>query len=101
VREIAPKISRVALLMNSTNPNVKVEEADAVAGAEKMGLETVTLNATNPPEIDAAFEQLVDAQADAIITAPIQSFWIAANRLSRLLPDTNSQRWGSCVNSLP
>jgi putative tryptophan/tyrosine transport system substrate-binding protein len=68
VREIAPKISRVALLMNPTNPNVKVEEADAVAGAEKLGLETVTLNARNPPEIDAAFEQLVDAKADAVIT---------------------------------
>jgi putative ABC transport system substrate-binding protein len=68
VREIAPKVSRVALLMNPTNPNVKVEEADAVAGAKKLGLETVTLNARNPPEIDAAFEQLLNVKADAIIT---------------------------------
>jgi putative tryptophan/tyrosine transport system substrate-binding protein len=68
VREIAPKVSRVALLMNPTNPNVKVEEADAVAGAEKLGLETVTLYARNPPEIDAAFKQLLDAKTDAIIT---------------------------------
>src|SRR6476659_4301092 len=68
VREIAPNMSRVALLMNPTNPNVKVEQADAEAGANKLALETVTLNARNPPEIDAAFEQLLNVKADAIIT---------------------------------
>jgi putative tryptophan/tyrosine transport system substrate-binding protein len=69
LREIAPNVSRVALLMNPTNPNVKVEEADAEAGAKKLGLETVTLNARTSPEIDAAFEQLLSAKADAFITA--------------------------------
>jgi putative ABC transport system substrate-binding protein len=42
---------------------------DAEAGARKLGLETVTLNARNAREIDAAFEQLLDAKADGIITA--------------------------------
>jgi len=68
VREIAPTVSRVALLMNPTNPNIKVEEADAVGGAKQLGLETVTLNARSPSEIDAAFEQLLNVKADAIIT---------------------------------
>jgi putative ABC transport system substrate-binding protein len=67
--EIAPNVSRVALLMNPTNPNVDVERLDAEAGARKLGLETVTLNARNAREIDAAFEQLLDAKADGIITA--------------------------------
>ena len=34
-----------------------------------LGLETVTLNARNAREIDAAFEQLLRAKADAFITA--------------------------------
>ena len=55
--------------MNPTNPNVKIEEADAVAGAKTLGLETVTLSATNPAEIEAAFKQLLSAKADAIITS--------------------------------
>jgi ABC-type uncharacterized transport system substrate-binding protein len=69
LREIAPKVSRVALLMNPTNPNVDVERMDAEAGARKLGLETITLNARNAGEIDAAFEQLLGAKADGIITA--------------------------------
>jgi putative ABC transport system substrate-binding protein len=54
--------------MNPTNPNIKVEEADAVSGTKHLGLETVTLNARSPSEIDAAFEQLLNVKADAIIT---------------------------------
>ena len=69
LREIAPNVSRVALLMNPTNPNIDVERMDAEAGARKLGLETITLNARNGREIDTAFEQLLDAKADGIITA--------------------------------
>jgi len=56
LREIAPKVSRVALLMNPTNPNVEVEQTDAEVGARKLGLETVALNARNAREIDVAFD---------------------------------------------
>jgi putative ABC transport system substrate-binding protein len=69
LREIAPNVSRVALLMNPTNPNVDIERTDAEAGARKLGLETVTLNARNAREIDTSFEQLLAAKADGIITA--------------------------------
>ena len=69
LRQIAPNISRVALLMNPNNPNANIEEADAEIGAKKLGLETVTVNARNAVEMDAAFEQLLRAKADALITA--------------------------------
>jgi putative tryptophan/tyrosine transport system substrate-binding protein len=69
LREIAPTVSRVALLMNPTNPNVDVERMDAEAGARKLGLETITLYARNAREIDTAFDQLLSAKADGIITA--------------------------------
>ena len=69
LRQIAPNMSRVALLMNPANANAKVEQADAEAGAKKLGLETVTLLATNAQEINAALEQLLSAKADAFITA--------------------------------
>jgi len=69
LREIAPSVSRVALLMNPTNPNVDVERMDAEVGARKLGLETITLYARNAREIDTAFDQLLSAKADGIITA--------------------------------
>ena len=69
LREIAPKVSRIALLMNPTNPNVKIEEADAAAGAKKLGLETITVHAENASKLDTAFEQLLSAKAQALITA--------------------------------
>jgi hypothetical protein len=50
LREVAPNVSRVALLMNPTNPNVDVERMDAEAGARNLGLETVTLNARTRPK---------------------------------------------------
>jgi putative tryptophan/tyrosine transport system substrate-binding protein len=69
LREIAPNMSRVALLMNPANANAKDEQADAEAGAMRLSLETVTLLATNAQEINAALEQLLSAKADAFITA--------------------------------
>jgi putative tryptophan/tyrosine transport system substrate-binding protein len=55
--------------MNPANANAKFEQADAEAGAKRLGLETVTLLATNAQEINAALEQLLSAKADAFITA--------------------------------
>jgi putative ABC transport system substrate-binding protein len=69
LREIDPKISRIALLMNPTNPNVKVEEADAQEGAKKLGVETITVNARNASELEGALQQLLSAKAEALITA--------------------------------
>jgi putative ABC transport system substrate-binding protein len=67
--EIAPNVSRIALLMNPTNPNVKIEEADAEVGAKKLGLETITVYGRNASEMETAFEQLLSAKAQALITA--------------------------------
>jgi putative ABC transport system substrate-binding protein len=73
LKQVAPRISRVALVMNPSNPSAAPEQADAQDGARKLGLETVVLNAGNAREIDAAFERLLQAKADAffIATDPI------------------------------
>lgn len=68
LKEILPRTTRVALLMNPTNPNVKVEQADAEAGARQLGIETIVVNARNSREIDLAFVQMRQARADAVIT---------------------------------
>jgi putative ABC transport system substrate-binding protein len=73
LRQVAPKISRVALVMNPSNPTASAEQADAEDGARTLGLETIALKAGNAHEIDVAFEKLLEAKADAffIATDPI------------------------------
>ena len=73
LKQVAPRISRLALVMNPSNPSAAAEQADAQDGARKLGLETVSLNAGNAREIDTAFERLLQAKADAffIATDPI------------------------------
>ena len=66
--EIGPGVSRIALLMNPTNPNVRVEEADAEAGARKLGLETIAIHARNANELETAFERMLSAKVQALIT---------------------------------
>jgi putative tryptophan/tyrosine transport system substrate-binding protein len=68
LKEMAPSVSRIGLLMNPTNPNVEIEEADAKAGAKKLGLETITANAKDANELEIAFQQLLEARAQALIT---------------------------------
>ena len=97
LREIAPNVSLVALLMNPTNPNVNIERADAEAGARKLGLETVTLNARNAREIDAAFEQL--PRPTELSPQPIRLSWIDASRSSRSPTGTRSRPCVSCASS--
>jgi putative ABC transport system substrate-binding protein len=69
LHQIAPKVSRIALLMNPSNPNSAAEQTDAQTGAKSLGIETVVLNARNAAEIDAAFEELLRVKADGFITA--------------------------------
>jgi putative tryptophan/tyrosine transport system substrate-binding protein len=73
LRQVAPKVSRVALVMNPSNPTATAEQADAEDGARKLGLETIALKAGNARDIDEAFEKLLEAKADAffIATDPI------------------------------
>jgi putative ABC transport system substrate-binding protein len=69
LHELAPKVARIALLMNPSNPNAGAEQEDAQAGARMLGLETLVLNARNARDIDLAFDELLPAKADAFITA--------------------------------
>jgi len=66
---LAPKVSRLGLLMNPDNPNVGAEQADLKDGADKLGLQIVVHNARNASEIDAAFAELVRAKVDAVVAA--------------------------------
>jgi putative ABC transport system substrate-binding protein len=68
LHEIAPQIRRVAILINPSNFNAAAEQRDAEEGGRSLGLEVIALQARNQQEIDAAFGELLDRGAEAIIT---------------------------------
>src|SRR3954453_21328800 len=69
LNELAPRVKRVGLLMNPSNPNADAEREDAESGARTLRLETIAVNARNEKEIDAACEELERQGADALIVA--------------------------------
>lgn len=65
--ELVPNVKRIALLVNPDNFNAAAEQADAEAGAAKLGAQLPAFTARNAAEIDAAFAELVRAKVDAVI----------------------------------
>ena len=66
LHQLAPKITRIALLMNPGNRAAVAEQADAEAGARALGLETIAFNARNARELDLAFEEILRGKADSL-----------------------------------
>jgi putative ABC transport system substrate-binding protein len=69
LHQLAPKITRIALLMNPGNRAASAEQADAEAGARVLGLETVAFNARNAREIGLAFAEIQRAKVDSLFGA--------------------------------
>jgi len=70
LRELVPKISRLAILANPGNTSAAettIREVREVA--PKLGLQIFTYNTSTPDEIDAAFAALKHDQAEAVLVA--------------------------------
>jgi putative tryptophan/tyrosine transport system substrate-binding protein len=67
--ELAPSISRIALLMNPDVANTAAEQEDAENGAKILRRKMVVIKVRNPDEVDAALQELLRAKADAFMTA--------------------------------
>jgi putative tryptophan/tyrosine transport system substrate-binding protein len=66
LRELAPKASVVAMLVNPHSPDSPPEIRDVQATASSNGLQLRLLNASTPPELDAAFAAL-DARRSEVL----------------------------------
>jgi putative ABC transport system substrate-binding protein len=68
LKEIVPRLSRVAVFGSSTNPNTAgaLREVDLAAGALKVKLQY--LDVLSPTEIESAFRAAVKARAEAVLS---------------------------------
>jgi len=67
LKEVVPKVSRVAVLHNPANPGNAPEVRHAQDAARALGVRLQLLGARGPGEIDSAFAAMTHEQASAVI----------------------------------
>src|SRR5207248_8417828 len=91
LREAVPKVSRMALLWNPTNPSHAPAISHVRAAARSLGVPLQLLEARDPQEIERAFAAMTTEQAGALVVLPDAIFTnqvrqIAALAVQRRLP---------------
>jgi putative ABC transport system substrate-binding protein len=84
LKEVVPKVSRVALLMNPANPSSARFLREAEAAAQALGVRLHTLEARNPQEIDSAFAALTSERAGALLILPDGVFLSQRSQIAEL-----------------
>jgi putative ABC transport system substrate-binding protein len=67
LRDLAPKSSVIAMLVNPIGPNTAPEIRDVNAAAQAMGLQVKMFNASTPSELNAAFIAIDGQRPDALL----------------------------------
>jgi putative ABC transport system substrate-binding protein len=67
LKEVVPKVSRVALLTNPANPASAPFVREAEVAARALGVRLQTLEARDPQEIDSAFAAMTRERAGALV----------------------------------
>jgi putative tryptophan/tyrosine transport system substrate-binding protein len=77
LRELAPKSSVIAMLVNPTSPDTIPEIRDVQLAAKAIGLQLKMFNASTTNELDAAFVALATQRPDALLvgTDPFFQIW--------------------------
>ena len=66
LKEILPKLSRMAVLRNPTNPSGVLQYKDTQAAARTLGIELQLVDVRDPKEIESAIPAMVKARVGAL-----------------------------------
>jgi putative ABC transport system substrate-binding protein len=69
LRELVPRTTAIAYLVNPSNPNSEMEEKETQSAADALGIKLHVLKATTEEGIDAAFADAVKLRAGAMAVA--------------------------------
>jgi len=67
LKQIAPEVTRVALLWNPANPSSVPQLRQAEVAARAVGLRVQSLEARSPQDIDSAFAAMTSERAGALV----------------------------------
>jgi putative tryptophan/tyrosine transport system substrate-binding protein len=68
LKELLPRLSRVAVLWNAANPYSALVFKETEAGGRTLGIEVQSLDVRGPEDLDGAFEATRRLRPDALIT---------------------------------
>jgi putative ABC transport system substrate-binding protein len=67
LKEAFPHVSRAAVLWNPARPDNEPEFQVMAAAAQTLGVELLSLEVHQPEDFEAAFQAIIDANADAVL----------------------------------
>ena len=67
VRDLSPKASTVAMLVNPVSPDAISEIRSVQMGAQALGIKLALFNASTPSELEAAFKGIAEQRPDALL----------------------------------
>ena len=85
LRQLIPKASAIALLVNPTNPGLAepfVRSSETAAGS--LGLQLHILQASTEKDLEKAFERVAQLRADALVVMPDVFFTSRSKQLAEL-----------------
>jgi putative ABC transport system substrate-binding protein len=97
LRQVVPRVSRLALLIDETNPGTVLIAKGTQAAAGSVGVQLQSLGVRDPSELDRAFSSMKEARAGALIVESSSMLFPWATRLADLalknrLPSMFAQR---------
>jgi putative tryptophan/tyrosine transport system substrate-binding protein len=84
LKEVVPKVSRVALLWNPDNSGAALQLRDAEPAARVLGVRLQTLEARSPQEIANAFAAMTGERADALVVLTDSIFTNQVRQIAEL-----------------
>ena len=84
LREIVPDAKLIAFLVDPKNPTAELQQRDAEAAANALGLKLQVLKAGTEAEIETAFASLVQQRAQAILVGDSPFFLAGRDKLIAL-----------------
>jgi putative ABC transport system substrate-binding protein len=84
LKEVVPKVRRVALLLNPTNPVSPRIMKDATVAARTLELELHSLDARDADQLDAAFATMTKERINAVVVMSDSAFVLHRQRFADL-----------------
>lgn len=110
LKEVNPKITHVAVILNGANPASARYLAETQAAARSLGLQIQVFDVRSPPDFDMAFKAMTNAPPSAIVTSADGTLlaskvriidFAAKNRLPAIFPDRELAEAGGLMTYGP